>query len=188
MERQMFTRTCSFIAVLLFFGTTLAKAQDSHPHQGFWIGFGLGAGASLEGAGDAQAGGDVYLRLGGTPNPKWLIGGEVIGWGRSENDVTLGRGNTTFTVLFYPGAAGGFYAKAGVGMAYVSLSGTAFGLDISATDEGFGSTLGLGYDIRLGENLFLVPAFDWLLQVYDSGATFDSTNSIFMLSLGLTWH
>ncbi len=181
----MLTRTCSVIVIMLSLGTALARAQDSHPHQGFWIGFGLGAGVSTEG--DPQAGGDLYLRIGGTLNPHWLLGGEAVGWGRSENGASLGRGNTTFSLLFYPGSAGGFYAKAGVGMAYVNLSGEAFGLDISASEQGFGSTVGLGYDIRLGNNLFLVPAFDWLFQAFDSN-TFGSTNSVFMVSLGLIWH
>jgi len=184
----MLTRTCSLATIMLFLGANFAAAQDSHPHKGFWIGFGLGGGASLEGDSDTQGGGAFYVRLGGTPNTKWLIGGEAIGWARSENGVTLARGNSTFTTLFYPGAAGGFYAKAGIGFAYVSLSGDAAGFQVSATDEGFGSTVGLGYDIRLGKNLFLVPAFDWLLQLYGSDTIFSSSNSIFVISLGLTWH
>ena len=187
------TRATGIAALLICLGLGGAQAQDTPTHRGFWIGFGLGAGWNAVQDEDTRAGGALYARLGGTLSQKWLLGGEMVGWGRREDDVLLGadvtlsRGNASFIAMFYPSNSGGFYLKGGLGFSYVSRSASVEGLNISASDGGLGTTFGLGYDVRLGSNIYLVPAFDWLFQAYDSD---DGTqnSSIFLLSLGLIWH
>jgi len=184
-------RTVTLLVVLLVAVAGSVRAQADGRHKGFWIGFGLGAGWNGEGA----AGGMLYARLGGTLSQKWLLGGETIGWGRRETvntvlgdtDVTTGRGNATFTTMFYPLAAGGLYLKGGVGFAWVEYGAAVQDLDISTDQQGLGTTFGLGYDIRLGNNIYLVPAFDWLFQAFDADEG-SNNSSLFLLSLGLIWH
>ena len=89
--------------------------------------------------------------------------------------------------MFYPSGSGGFYLKGGLGFAYVSRSVSVEGLDISASNGGLGTTFGLGYDIQLGGNIYLVPAFDWLFQAIEENGD-SQNNSIFLISLGLIWH
>ena len=184
-------RTTALLAALVMGAASMQAQTTEQRHRGFWIGFGLGAGWSNEGA----AGGTLYARLGGTLSQKWLLGGEMIGWGRRETvdtpfgatDITTGRGNATFTTLFYPLSTGGLYLKGGVGFAWVEYSTAVQDLDLSTDQQGLGTTFGLGYDIRLGNNIYLVPAFDWVFQAFEAD---EGTNnsSLFLLSLGLIWH
>lgn len=185
------TRTVVLVAAFLFLGTGAMLAQSDQRHQGFWIGFGLGAGW----VDDGDPGGTLYVRLGGTLSQRWLLGGETIAWGRRESvdtpagdiDFNVGRGNTTFSALFYPLADGGLYLKGGVGFSWIKYSTSVENLDITADRGGLGTTLGLGHDIRLGNNIYLVPAFDWLFQAFDEDDG-TITSSLFLLSLGLIWH
>jgi hypothetical protein len=181
-------------AALLFLAPTIAKAQEGqegqegHPHRGFWIGFGIGGGsAKTDGAEESLAGGVVYLRLGGTVGQKWLLGGEAMGWGRNQDGVSYGRGNTTFTAMFYPSQRGGLYLKGGVGVAYVDVSTELFGAGVSFSEAGFGSTFGLGWDIRLGNNIYLTPNLDWMFQSIQILESTQNTN-LLVLTVGLIWH
>jgi len=177
-------------ALLLSAGAVQAQ-DEGHVHKGFWIGFGLGGGINASSGldGESKWGGAGYLRMGGTLRQQWLLGGEAIGWGRSSGDEYLGRGNLTFTVMFYPSKRGGLALKGGVGGSSVSVAESSGGVTTVRNENGFGSTLGVGYDLRLGSNIFLTGNVDWLFQAFDSDdPTFPGTNNIFMLTLGLTWH
>lgn len=166
-----------------------AEAQDQGRRDGFWIGFGLGAGWNTsEGLDDdRRIGGAAYLRLGGTPSPNVLLGGETIGWGRTEDDVTLTRGNATFTAMFYPSTTGGFYLKGGIGVSSVTVATEVGNTTVSTSEAGFGSTVGVGVDIPLGR-VSLTPAADWLFQAFDAGQNISSTNTLLLLTLGLAWY
>ncbi len=181
------------VVMLFLMSVALARVaygQEEVRRRGFWIGFGLGAGWNTsEGLdNDRRIGGAGYLRMGGTVSPNVLLGGESIGWGRTEDDVTLGRGNATFTAMFYPSRTGGFYVKGGIGFSYVSVAIAGPGnTTITADESGFGSTVGLGYDIPLGR-VSLTPAADFLIQAFDAGQNLASTNTMFLLTLGLAWY
>jgi hypothetical protein len=181
----------ALILALLTVGLTAAPAaaQDQTNHEGFWIGFGLGGGSNLStDASGARAGGAGYVRLGGTVNPMLLIGGEVIGWARTVEGSTVSQGNVTADVLFYPNRRG-FYLKSGLGFATWSWT-TSPGPNTTTrvTNGGFGATFGGGYDFQLGNNIYLTPNIDLLIQVVDSSIFTSNTGYLMLFTLGLTWH
>lgn len=164
-----------------------AEAQDKHTRRGFWAGFGAGGGWSSSPSfivdDDRLRGGSAYLRMGGTVSPQFLVGGETIVWWREEGDFANGDGltdiarvNVTVSALVYPGSELDLFVKAGFGVASVEE-----GPGIDA--EGVGTTLGVGYDIRLGRNLYLTPNFDTMVHWLP-----DSTDWSLVFTMGLTWH
>jgi hypothetical protein len=64
----------------------------------------------------------------------------------------------------------------------------------TSTDKGgFGAGVGLGYEIQIGRNLYLVPAADFLLQAFERETDptlgeVPGSNTLLLFSLGLTWH
>ena len=178
------------IAILTMFVGTAGQAQSRQRHDGFWIGFGIGGGVNASANNDERGGGALSLRLGGTLSQKFLIGGELSVWGRQEdtilgdNSLTVTRSNATFTTMFFPSEAGGFYVKAGIGGANVEAEAAG----VKVTEKGMGTTLGLGYDIRLGRNLYLTPNLDWLIQTFENDVGETTSNSLFLVTIGLTWH
>lgn len=168
-----------------------ASAQE---HDGFWIGFGIGGGVNVAKGldGEQLGGGGGYFRLGGTPDPHVLLGGELIGWGRERFNQTLGRGNGTFIVMLYPDPDAGAYVKIGVGGATVTTTEDFGATTITTTTNGFGATAGLGFEVPLGR-MHLSPNVDWLFQAFDADqfpflAAATSTNSILLVTIGLIWH
>ena len=172
----MQTRIWLGTAMLLAMAAPSASAQGRH--DGFWIGFGLGGGVA-----NSEGGGGAYLRMGGTPTDLLLVGGEAIAWAKSENNTTVSQGNFTANVLFYPSQSGGAFVKVGLGWASVTASSTSGNTTITVTDNGFGSTFGAGYDVKLGRNIYLTPNVDALVQVISG-----STETVWLFTLGLTWH
>jgi hypothetical protein len=183
-----------------------AAAQDAPPaRRGFWGGFGLGGGSNLTTTlDDGSPGGFVgAFRLGGTLNPRWLLGGESTSWMRDvDEDAWAFRSNFSAIAMFYPSATGGWFVKAGPSIAMINetaatssqVDGVDLSTTVSATETGFGATFGVGYDLKIGRNLYLVPEVTYLLQAF-TGRTTDTplgtipgTNSILVFTLGLTWH
>jgi len=173
-------------AVVLSFLTlaiSTAPLEAQNRHEGFWLGFGLGGGSNLDAGAGQKAGGAAYLRLGGAPTPQLLIGGEVLGWGRSEGNATVGQANLTGDIAFYPSLNGGLFLKVGLGFASTSFQTTLGNVTTTIRDEGLGTTFGAGYDFKLGRNFYLTPNVDLLVQRI-SGAT----GKLLLITLGATWH
>lgn len=182
------------VVMLALVGST-AHAQEKHRRQGFWLGFGLGPGVNLSEGLDGEKlwGGNGYLRLGGTPKRNLLLGGEAIGWAVDHRNVTLSRGNVHFVALLYPNVRSGFYLKGGVGGAQIARSRVQGNTRTSTTKGGFGAGFGLGYELQIGRNLYLVPATDFLLQVFEKDTDpvlgeIPGSNTLLLFTLGLTWH
>ena len=119
--------------------------------------------------------------MGGTPNPHFLFGGEVLVWWRHAerhdgvaNEVQ--RVNVTATSLIYPGTDLDLFFKLGFGVSEVEAGA---GNDA----EGIGLTLGSGYDIRLGDNFYLTPNADVMVHFLSN-----STPWSLAFTLGFTWH
>lgn len=191
-------RSVLIATVVLFLTAGASAAQDTtgaHRHRGFWIGFGFGGGVNLSEGLDGQqlGGGGFYFRLGGTPSQKVLLGFESIGWVREVDGASLGRGNGSFVVQFYPSERGGAFFKGGVGFATIARATVSGNTTTATSENGFGLTLGAGWDVRLGRNIYLVPNLDLLLQWFESKSDpvlgqIPGNNTILLFTLGLTWH
>jgi hypothetical protein len=107
----------------------------------------------------------------------------VIAWGRSQNGVTVTDGNAAADVLFYPAVGTELFLKVGLGFGNVSAASTSGSVTTTVSNQGFGSTFGVGFDIKLGRNIYLTPNFDTLVQVING-----TTQEVYLLTLGLTWH
>ena len=161
----------------------VAESGGAHPHtrEGFWIGFGLGAGSlGCEDCGDRETAFSGNFKLGGTINPHFLLGAETNGWYKSESGVTLTYGNLSAVAYYYPSVTSGFYLKGGLGVANLKADVDAFGSD---SETGSGAVLGLGYDARVGRNFSLTP------YVNVMGGSFNDGNlNVVQFGLGFTWH
>jgi hypothetical protein len=138
----------------------------------------LGAGGGWEdfdgSFGTAGRGGAFQFRMGGTPSSRFLFGGEVIGWFNQRGFTDFSRFNVMATGLVYPSGAG-WFLKGGFGFAEHSIGGF--------DRNGIGTSVGTGFDVRLGRNFYLTPAVDYLGQFFD-----DSTVGVLLVTLGVTWH
>jgi hypothetical protein len=173
--------------------TGMAQRADRPPvqHRGFWIGFGLGGGAAFaDYAANNRAGLGGYVRMGGTLSRKVLLGGEAGGWARDIGGGTFSESGLTAVALFYP-TGPGVFLKAGAGFAGWAWRFTAGSTTTTTTAGGFAATAGVGYDLRLGTNLFLTPSLDFQLHTNESdNAAFAgiSSGTVLLFTLGLTWH
>lgn len=171
-------------------------AANPNPRQGFWIGFGLGAGsvgADCTNCDNSRTNGlSGYFRLGGTLSPHLLLGGETNGWARSESGVDETMGFGSAVLLWYPSATGPFYLKFGLGgMSYQAKGG---GNKLTATAAA--GSLGLGYELRLKRNMSLNFFANALASAAASfkynGVTAptgeDIKLNLLQVGLGLTWH
>lgn len=159
-------------------------AQEAPRHRsGFWLTGGLGGGVDADGEGGIAG----YLRLGGTLGPRVVLGGEGIAFTVDEgDDATLTRSNATATALFYPVAENGLFLKGGIGFATAEASVEQGDVTITVSDEGFGATLGAGYDVHLGDgNLYVTPGVDVLLQSFDD---IEGNTSLFLFTVGIGFH
>lgn len=158
-----------------------AEAQRPQTRQGFWFNVGLGAGSlGCDDCGSRTNGLSGQLSLGGTLSPRLLLGAGTNGWTRSEDGVTLTMGSLAALVRFYPSATGGFYLTGGLGIASLDPRLGEYG---SASDTGMSALLGIGYDIRVGQNVSLTPFWNGI------GGSFDGYGANFgQIGIGLTDH
>lgn len=171
-------------------------AANANPRQGFWIGFGLGAGsagADCTNCDNSRTGGfSGYLRLGGTLSQHLLLGGETNGWFHSESGVDESMGFGSVVLMWYPSATGPFYLKFGLGgMNYTAKGG---GNKLTATAAA--GSLGAGYELRLRPNMslnFFVNALasapaSFKFNGVSAPSGEDIKLNLVQLGLGLTWH
>ena len=157
------------------------EEPNRHVRRGFWFNAGLGYGSlGCEDCSGREGGLSGGLQLGGTLSDQWLLGGATTGWTKSEGGVTLTVGTVLALVRFYPSARGGFFLEGGLGLGTIHASVHGFGSD---SEAGAGALVGLGYDIRVGENVSLTPV--WLGF---AAQTSSSDANVGQLSLGVTIH
>jgi len=99
-------------------------------------------------------------------------------------DVDISLGNATVDILYYPSSRGGWFVKAGGGWASAVVSADVGAGTFTSDEQGFGLTVGGGYDLRLGRNLFLTPNLDVLVQSFDDFAD----SNVFLLTVGVGFH
>lgn len=161
----------------------LVDVSSSGERSGFWISFGVGAGTESSRF-DDQASYTPGLtkpaysvRLGGTVNPNLRLGAELTGWGdrhydaRVQDNITDYLGGLMLVGQFYPSRRAGFFLKGGLGVTRSGEDVAGPGGDLH--EDGFGYTVGAGYDIKLSRSVSITPTVDLLQhrsQIRDAGA------------------
>jgi hypothetical protein len=144
----------------------------SGERHGFWANFGIGAGSESFKFDDtpSYSSGLVKpaysLRMGGTVNPNFRLGIELSGWAdrhydsQAQDNVTSYLGGLMLVGQFYPSQRAGFFLKGGV---VVTRSGEDLaGPGGDLHEDGFGYTVGAGYEIKLNRSLAITPTIDLL--------------------------
>ena len=161
---------------------SVASAQG-HPQtrDGFWIGFGFGYGSlgfSCNGCSTSREGAfSGYLKMGGTLSPKLLLGGETNGWTKDDQGTKVTAANASVVLYFYPSPTGGFFLRGGLGWATLDIQNV-------GSETGPGAVFGLGYDLRVGTNMSIVPVVNWN---YGALAN-DFKQNVLQVAVGVTWH
>ena len=148
-------------AIVLAVFVTPVTAQHPNTRQGFWYGFGFGAGSSqlhCEICND-QSGTDLSaaIRAGGVLSKSWLLGAELTGWTNSQDVATRRSWSANAIALWYPWPERGAYLKGGFGITGYSASDS---VDVISTTQP-GGIIGLGYEWRVGKNYSLNPYFNF---------------------------
>lgn len=144
--------------------------------EGFWFNAGMGWGSvSCLDCYGRVSGGSGNLSLGGTINPKWLVGVGTTGFTRSIDGETLTAGSFDARFRFYPSLHNGFFLTFGGGLGHVESDGQ--------TAYGGAAVFGLGYDIRVGRNVSLTPYYNGV-GMANSGGDLNFNQ----LGLGVTIH
>ncbi len=167
------------MVVGVFFALTVNSA-DAQSREGFWIGFGLGAGSYTEDSlSGRETGGVGYLKFGGTISERFLLGVESNAWVKEVAGVDWSHSNFSAVAYFYPSATGSFFLKLGLGFATeeLSIGGT------SISENAGGGVFGIGYDRLVGGNWSITPFLNSNVGSFDSGNT-----SVIELGVGVTWH
>jgi hypothetical protein len=150
----------------------LVDVSPSSERHGFWLNAGLAAGGEnyrFDAPGTWQPKDQVepafWLALGGTVSPNLRLGGEVNAWVYEHPDpdnptsqyrITDYLTGALLVGQVYPARHLGLYLKGGLGISRSgeSVSGGGYGVG----ETGFAYLAGLGYEVRLGRNIFLTPA------------------------------
>jgi opacity protein-like surface antigen len=157
-----------------------AGAQHPQMREGFWFNAGLGFGSlGCENCVGRRTGLSGGLSLGGTINEKLLLGFGTTGWAKSEDGATLTVGTADARLRFYPSLNSGFFLNAGIGLGTISVSETFS----SESETGVGMMLGLGWDLRVSDNVSLTPFWNGAAV---AGSNFDANFGQF--GLGVTIH
>ena len=128
-------------------------SPDLPRRNGFWFNGGLGYGSlGCENCDGRTGGVSGTIGFGGTVSQKVLLGVTSTGWTKSEGGVTLTVGTLKGMIRFYPSQTGRFSLSGGLGIGSIHAEIDGFGSD---TEVGGGALLGLGYDIRIGDNTSL---------------------------------
>jgi hypothetical protein len=136
-------------------GTSPAFGQGhAQTRSGFWFNGGLGYGSlGCNDCGDRTGGLSGGLSVGGTLSSRVLLGIGTTGWMKSDQGYTMSTGTLDARIRFYPSATGGLYLTGGLGLGQARVE-TPIG---DASEMGFGFVVGMGYDIRIANNLSLTP-------------------------------
>ena len=173
------------VLIAAFFVASKASAEEQHIRNGFWFGIDAGAG-HLKQSFDDEDEDNTYFFLGFkggyTINPHVLVGLELSGWlleagDLDDSDKGKGISQVFLITQLYPSKESGFFAKAGVG--YVSNWSNRPGEP--NRKEGWGLTVGGGYDFMLNETVALSP-----FATFSYGETGNWDYKAMTFGLGLT--
>jgi len=176
----------------------LVDVSPSSYRRGFWLEGALGWGEEQykfandpynEGLGKPTFG----IRLGGTVNPQLRMGVEWNIWSNGYQDVDADGNpfdvNENLHAImgigrFYPSRGLGLFFKggAGVGISYASVD-----YGNSTSETGFAYSLGTGWEVKLGRELFLTPAVDWYQHSFQKRGDDTLYERLLNFSVAVTW-
>jgi hypothetical protein len=181
------------LLISIFFITATASAEERHIRDGFWGGIDAGAGYLKQSLDEGNEDGTSFFlgfKGGFTINPHFLIGLELSGWLIEESDqycfyaycsdASEGEGIMQVFLIsrYYPSQELGFFIKAGAG--YVDHWNNKAGE--SKSKNGWGLTVGGGYDFVVNEYIALSP-----FATFSYGETGNWDYRAITLGLGLTF-
>lgn len=158
-----------------------ARQDAATDHDGFWIGFGFGAGNLSVDCGTCGPGPlprewsggrstAAHLAMGGTLRPNVLLGGEIVVNFNGNLQRSANVGHVGVVTQLYPRGARGLFVRAGAGIGVAILTDEALGFGEGAelTSDGVSVRAGVGYDFRFGGRFALTPYVDYS-QLFSSG-------------------
>jgi hypothetical protein len=183
--------TCVFL-ISISCVTATASEKEDHIRAGFWGGIDVGAGhlnQSLDDGDKTDTSFFLGFKGGYTINPQFLIGLELSGWLIEESDqycyygycsdACEGEGIMQVFLIshYYPSQEFDFFVKAGGGYVdhWYHRDGD------TRRKEGWGLTVGGGYDFLLNENVALTP-----FATFSYGETGNWDYQAITIGLGLT--
>jgi hypothetical protein len=184
--------SCVFL-ISIFCVTATASEKEDHIRAGFWGGIDVGAGhlnQSLDDGNKTDTSFFLGFKGGYTINPQFLIGLELSGWLIEESDqycyygycsdASEGEGIMQVFLIshYYPSQEFDFFVKAGGGYVdhWYHRDGD------TRRKEGWGLTVGGGYDFLLNENVALTP-----FATFSYGETGNWDYRAITIGLGLTF-
>ncbi|MDZ4673322.1 MAG: hypothetical protein SGI84_02645 [Gemmatimonadota bacterium] len=172
----------------------LVELPPEGTRRGFWLAGGFGYGKESFRFGSEpffdNAEKPVFaFRMGGTPNQRLRLGGEIVTFVNPLTDEDGFRITETLTSLnligqFYPMPAAGFFLKGGAGIG-VSASSVEGGNTLSET--GFAVQYGVGYDIRLSRSLALTPTVEMIRHRFTKTGDDTLHERLLHFGVALTW-
>ena len=189
-------RRILIVVLLLLAASPALRAQTGHPQErkGFWFSGGLSAGSAEVNcdacSSDRTTDLSLDLSLGGTVSPKFLVGGEIVGWTHTDGTEDSFIGSFSALLVFYPMAASGLFFKGGLGLSAYETTGSGG----TVTADGFAISGGVGYDFRLARNFSLTPYVAGMYgtpgSAQHNGSATGQTIGVNLLQFGLAavWH
>jgi hypothetical protein len=178
---------------------TSARAADPiNARAGYSLSLGLGGGSSTYTCAgcptDRENGASGYLRVGKGMTPSLMMGLELNGWSKTENNVEGRNGMFSAIAQWYPSMTNGFFAKGGLGLARTTIDDRTSTAPDKVESTGFGYQVGMGYDMSIARRWSITPYVNFLgapnanakLNGVDAGEKLGS--NYVQYGLGLSWH
>jgi len=184
MESRSFV---SIVVAVLFMAGPAGAAAEETQRSGFWGGIDIGAGYVERAVGSLESNGtDIYMgfKAGYVLHPQVLAGLELSGWNQQatdREDPTRGEGLMQVFLIsrLYPMGDSNLFAKIGGGWVREWVNGPAG----KSTLDGWGATVGVGYDYSLGRNWAVTPFLN-----YSFGKAEDQKHQAVTLGVGFSFY
>ena len=176
----------SIVVAVIFMAGTAGVAAEETQRSGFWGGVDVGAGYLARSDGTLESNSaDIYMgfKAGYVLHPQVLAGLELSGWNQEatdRDDSSKGEGLMQVFLIsrLYPMGDSNFFAKVGGGWVRQWVNGPAG----KSTLDGWGATVGVGYDYSLGENWAVTPFLN-----YSFGKAEDQNHQAVTLGVGFSF-
>lgn len=172
-----------------------ARAND---RDGYSLSLGLGGGSNgLTCTGCAttrESGASGYLRVGKGMTPSLLMGLELNGWNKTENNVVGRTGMLSAIAQYYPSMTNGLFLKSGLGMGRTTIDDRSVTPSNKLQSTGFGYQFGMGYDMSIARRWSITPYVNYLatagVTAQLNGVTMNEKldANYVQYGLGLSWH